>query len=128
MNWLKFPFREKKIISPEVSVKANPDWHTYRAGEGDKAGRQITKIHAVDDGYVIYFIGCRLYYEPALGKDLASADAALARINRLLDPDPKPGSREYKINVSTLELAGDAFEMFFCGEKDEALEILNSLR
>ena len=131
MNVFKRLFEGNEVAppAPEVSVEANPDWQKYRAGAGDKAGRQITKIHAVDDGYVIYFVGCDLYYEttPALGKDLASADAALARINRLLDANPKPG-REYDINVSILELAGDAFEMFFCGERTEALEILNGLR
>jgi hypothetical protein len=58
---------------------------------------------------------------------LASADAALARINRLLDANPSPDTREYDINVATLELAADAFEMFFCGERTEALEILNGL-
>jgi len=111
-------------------VTANPDWHTYRAGEGDRAGRKIRKVYAVGDGYVIYFIGCELYYEtsPMLGKDLGSADSALARINRLLDASPEEGTREYEINVSTLELAADAFEMFFCGERNEALEILNGIR
>jgi hypothetical protein len=111
-------------------VIAEPNWHNYRAGGGDRAGREIKKVYAVDDGYVIYFIGCELYYEttPALGKDLGSADAALARINRLLTANPEEGTRDYDINVSTLELAADAFEMFFCGERTEALEILNGLR
>jgi hypothetical protein len=63
-----------------------------------------------------------------VGKDLGPADSALARINRLLDANPAEGTREYDINVSTLELAADAFEMFFCGERDEALEILNGIR
>jgi hypothetical protein len=114
----------------EQPLAANPDWHTYRAGQGDKAGRKIRNVYAVDDDYVIYFIGSELYYEikPELGKDLASADAALARINRLLYANPAEGTREYRNNVSTLELAGDAFEMFFCGERTEALEILNGLR
>jgi hypothetical protein len=87
-------------------------------------------VYAVDDNYVIYFIGCELYYEtmPSLQKDLGSADAALARINRLLDDNPTEGTREYDINISTLELAADAFEMFFCGERTEALEILNGIR
>jgi hypothetical protein len=130
MNFFKCLFGGKKATPSEVSVTANPDWQTYRAGEGDKAGRKIKKVHAVGDGYVIYFIGCELYYETtsALGKDLGSADAALARINRLLDANPEEGTREYDINVSTLELAADAFEMFFCGERTEALEILNGIR
>jgi hypothetical protein len=116
--------------APELSVEAHSDWRKYRAGEGDKAGRQITRIYAADDDYVIYFLGCDLYYEiaPELEKDLASADAALARINRLLDANPPKNSREYDENVSILELAADALEMFFCGERTEALEILNSLR
>jgi hypothetical protein len=116
--------------APELSVEAHSDWRKYRAGEGDKAGRQITRIYAADDDYVIYFLGCDLYYEtaPELEKDLGSADAALARINRLLDANPPKNSREYEENVSILELAADALEMFFCGEKPEALEILNSLR
>ena len=73
-------------------------------------------------------MNCDYKTTPALEKDLASADAALARINRLLDANPTEGTREYNINVSTLELAADAFEMFFCGERTEALEILNGLR
>jgi hypothetical protein len=131
MNLLKPPSGENRIAAaPEQSVDAQPDWRKYRAGEGDKAGRQITRIYAADDDYVIYFLGSDLYYEiaPELEKDLASADAALARINRLLDANPPKNSREYKENVSILELAADALEMFFCGEKPEALEILNSLR
>jgi hypothetical protein len=128
MNWFRSRSQNKISASAE-SIAANPNWRTYRAGEGDRAGRRITKVYAVDDNYVIYFIGCELYYETTTpGKDLASADAALARINRLLDTNPSPGTREYEINVSTLELAGDAFEMFFSGERTEALEILNSLR
>lgn len=129
MNFFKRPIGDNNTTSSEISVTANPNWRTYRAGEGDKAGRQITRVYAVDDGYVIYFIGGDLYYETtaALGKDLGSADAALARINRLLDANPKEGTREYNINVSTLELAADAFEMFFCGERTEALEILNGI-
>jgi ABC-type Fe3+-hydroxamate transport system substrate-binding protein len=122
LNFFKRRFGGKKITKPEVSVKANPDWHTYRAGKGDRAGRRIRKVYAVDDGYIIYFIGSDLYYETtpelgkALGKDLAKADAALARINRLLDANPEEGSREYDINVSILELAADGFEMFFFEE------------
>src|SRR5207253_5891377 len=96
MNWLKYPFREKKIIAPEVPVKANPDWHTYRAGEGDKTGRTIKEIYALKDKYVIYFadhiysadhVGCKLSYETEPGlviEGLGKADAALAGINRLL--------------------------------------------
>lgn len=122
-------FVSRTPAPPEESVKANPDWQTYRAGEGDRAGRKITKVYAVGDGYVLYFIGCELYYEtsPALAKDLGPADSALARINRLLDSNPQ-NPREYDINISTLELAADAFEMFFCGERTEALDILNSIR
>ena len=129
MSFFKRLFGGKKVTAPEASVIANPTWRTYRAGEGDKAGRKIRKIYAVDDGYVIYFIGCDLYYEttPELAKDLGSADAALAGINRLLDANPNPGSHEYDINVSTLELAADALEMVFCGEKVEALEILKGI-
>lgn len=127
-------FEGDKVTESDVSVPATADWHGYRAGEGDRAGRKITNLYAVDDDYVIYFIGSDLYYEitpgleKALGNELAKADAALARINRLLDANPTKGSREYKNNVLILELAGDALEMFFCGEKTEALEILNSLR
>ena len=60
MNFFKRLSGEKKVTAPEVSVTANPNWHTYRAGEGDKAGRKIRNIYAVDDDYVIYFIGCEL--------------------------------------------------------------------
>ena len=132
MNASEGPCEGNSITSPapEPSVEAQPDWRKYRSGQGDKAGRQITRVYAADDDYVIYFLGSDLFYEtaPELEKDLASADAALARINRLLDANPPKNSREYKENVSILELAADALEMFFCGEKPEALEILNSLR
>jgi len=130
MTFFKRPFGGNTATSSVLTVTANPNWQTYRAGEGDRAGRQIKRVYAVDDGYVIYFIGCELYYEttPALGKDLGGANAALARINRLLDANPEEGTRGYDIKISTLELAADAFEMFFCGERTEALEILNGLR
>jgi hypothetical protein len=130
MNVFRGWFGVKTGAAPEESVTANPNWQTYRAGEGDRAGRKIRKVYAVGDGYVLYFIGSELYYEtaPMVGKDLGPADSALARINRLLDGNPEEGTREYNINVSTLELAADAFEMFFCGERNEALEILNGIR
>jgi hypothetical protein len=117
------------LCKPEESVEATSDWHEYRAGKGDKAGRKITRLYASDKDYVIYFLGCDLYYDtgPDIEHDLGSADAALARINRLLDVNPPKNSREYKENCSILELAADALEMFFCGEKTEAIEILNGL-
>jgi hypothetical protein len=115
--------------TPEESVDATLDWHEYRAGKGDKAGRKITRVYAADMDYVIYFLGCDLYYEtaPQIEHDLSSADAALARINRLLDANPPKNSREYNENCSILELAADALEMFFCDEKPDAIEILNGL-
>jgi hypothetical protein len=117
------------LCKPEGSIKATPDWHQYRAGSGDKAGRKITRLYAADQDYVIYFLECDLYYEtsPKIEHDLGTADAALARINRLLDANPPKNSREYDENCSILELAADALEMFFCGEKAEATEILNGL-
>jgi hypothetical protein len=132
MSFFTRLFGSNKIATPapELSVDATRNWQDYRAGKGDKAGRQITRIYAADADYVIYFLGRDLYYDttPELEKDLASADAALARINRLLDANPPKNSREYEESVSILELAADALEMFFCGEKPEALEILNGLR
>src|SRR2546426_2723780 len=104
MNFLKGLFGGNNATSSsESSAKLNLDWKTYRAGELDKAGRTITKVHAVDADYVIYFSGCELYYETtlALRKDLGNADAALAQINRLLDAHPKKDTREYNINLST---------------------------
>ena len=117
------------LCKAEESVEATADWRQYRAGKGDKAGRKITRIYAADQAYVIYFLGCDLYYEttPEIEHDLGSADASLARINRLLDSKPPKNSREYNENCSILELTADALEMFFCGEKPEALEILNGL-
>lgn len=117
------------LCKADESVQATPDWHQYRAGKGDKAGRKITRIYAADQDYVIYFLGCDLYYDttPEIEHGLGSADAALARINRLLDSKPPKNSREYNENCSILELAADALEMFFCGEKTEAIEILNGL-
>jgi hypothetical protein len=123
-------FRARADNASEESVTANPNWRTYRAGEGDRAGRKIRKVYAVGDDYVLYFIGSELYYEtaPTLGKGLGPVDSLLARINRLLDANPTEGGREYNVNVSTLALAADAFEMFFSGERDEALDILNGIR
>ncbi|MEY2511780.1 MAG: hypothetical protein QOE26_2543 [Verrucomicrobiota bacterium] len=117
------------LCKAEESVEATADWREYRAGKGDKAGRKITRIYAADKDYVIYFLGCDLYYEttPEIEHDLGSADASLARINRLLDSKPSKNSREYNENCSILELTADALEMFFCGEKPEAIEILNGL-
>jgi hypothetical protein len=124
-----FGKEEVDFCKTETSLDATADWHAYRAGSGDKAGRKITRIYAANQDYVIYFLGCDLYYEtsPELEDKLGSADAALARINRLLDASPPKNSREYKENESILELAADALEMFFCGEKVEATEILNGL-
>jgi len=121
--------RNTELCRPEQSIEATPNWHEYRAGSGDKAGRKITRIYAADQDYVIYFLECDLYYEtsPEIEHDLGTADAALARINRLLDANPPKNSREYDENCSILELAADALEMFFCGEKAEATEILNGL-
>jgi hypothetical protein len=138
MNWLKSQSQDKKTVPPQMSAEPNPDWKTYRNGGGDRAGRRITEIYAIEDGYVIYFadhvfsqdrVCCELFYEvkDGLGEDLGKADAALARINRLLDDNQRKGSREYNFNYSTLELAADALEMVFCGEKAEALEILSGL-
>jgi hypothetical protein len=129
MNALRW-FGAKTGSASEESVTANPNWQTYRAGDGDRAGRKIRKVYAVGDDYVLYFIGSELYYEtgPTLEKGLGPADSLLARINRLLDANPPEDTREYNINVSTLELAADAFEMFFSGERNEALEILSSIR
>jgi len=110
---------------------ANPDWHSYRTGGLDKAGREIEKVYALDDSYVIYFSDCELFYETTSGlvKDLGSTNAALARINRLLpDNPPDKESYQYKNKFSTLELVADACEMVFCGEMTEALEILNGIR
>src|SRR5205814_10676523 len=74
-------------------------------------------------------VGCELFYETTPDiKDLGKADAALAGINRLLDDNQKKGTREYNFNVSILELAAYALEMFFCGETTEALEILTSCK
>jgi hypothetical protein len=129
MNALRW-FGAKAGSASEESVTVNPNWRTYRAGDGDRAGRKIRKVYAVGDDYVLYFIASELYYEtgPTLEKGLGPADSLLARINRLLDANPPENTREYYVNVSTLELAADAFEMFFSGERDEALEILSSIR
>ena len=139
MNSTLTPGQEEgDCCKPEESVEATPDWHDYRAGKGDRAGRRITEIYAIDDDYVIYFsdhyfsqtvVCCELFYETteALGKDLGKADAALARINRMLDDNQTKGNKEYNFNYSTLELAADALEMILRGEKTEGLEILSGL-
>lgn len=138
MLWFKSLFQNKGSLPPHTFMEPNSDWKTYRSGQGDRAGRKITEVYAIEDDYVIYFadhafsknrVCCELFYEvkEELDQDLGKADAALARINRLLDDNQKKGSKEYNFNYSTLELAADALEMVFCGEKTEALEILSSL-
>jgi hypothetical protein len=107
------------------------DWHNYRTGGLDKAGRRIEKVYALDENYVIYICDCELFYEtkPGLVKALGAMNAALARINRLLPDNPfKKNSQAYRNKFSTLELVGDACEMVFCDEADEAMGILNSIQ
>jgi hypothetical protein len=113
-------------------LTSNPDWKTYRAGQGDRAGRKIDRLYAVGDDYVIYFSGCELFYEigPSITQDLGKADVALARINWLLplvDPEDTKSVR-YQDKYSTLELVVDAFEMIFCGEVEEGESILEDNR
>ena len=140
MNLFKRRSGGNKVATPapQLSIEAHSDWQKYRAGGGDRAGRRITEIYAIDDDYVIYFsdhyfsetiVCCELFYEvkDELDEDLGKADAALARINRLLDDNQTKGNREYNFNYSTLELAADALEMIFRGEKAEGLEILSGL-
>lgn len=135
MSWFKSRSDDKKLSAP---VEPTPDWKNYRAGGGDRAGRKISEIYAIDDDYIIYFSDhhfsdtqacCELFYEVTdeLDTDLGKADAALARINRLLDDYQEKGSKEYNFNYSTLELAADGLEMIFRGEKIEGLEILSGL-
>src|SRR6266446_1840005 len=121
MNLFKRRKVEDMPAPQKESLAANSNWDTYREGAGDKAGRKIEKLYAVAPGYVIYFIDSDLFYDitPELQNSLGSvnlgnADAALARINRLLDKNQTKGSTEYKFNFSILELAADALEMVFC--------------
>jgi len=107
------------------------DWHDYKTGGLDRAGRSIEKVYALDDNYVIYICDCELFYETKVGlvKDLGPMNAALARINRLLPDNPKnKDGPTYRNKFSTLELVGDAFEMAFCGETEDAMDILNGIR
>ena len=85
MNLLRSWFGGTTHAVPEVSVTANPNWQIYRAGEGDRAGRKITRVYAVGDGYVIYFIGCELYYEtsPTLEKDLLNLGTGRRRLRNV---------------------------------------------
>lgn len=106
------------------------DWHKYVAGGRDRAGREIEKVYALDDAYVIYFSDCELFYEtvPRQVKDLGPYDAFLARINRVLPDNPSDKNDPvYKDKFSTLELVADAFEMVFNGESSDALEILQAI-
>src|SRR5882762_7236383 len=108
-----------------------PYWLKYATGGQDRAGRQIEKLYALDNNYVIYFCDCELFYEtvPGLVKDLGPTNAALARINRLLPDNPKDKeSSTYQNKFSTLELVGDACEMVFCGEMADGLEILKGIQ
>jgi hypothetical protein len=110
---------------------AEPIWQGYRTGGVDRAGREIEKLYALDDAYVIYFSDCELFYEtiPGLVKDLGPTNAALARINRLLPDNPKnKGTDTYRNKFSTLELVADACEMVFCGEMADGLEILKGIQ
>jgi len=126
------------MTTPEpAAILPNPayppeDWHNYRAGGRDKAGREIKKVYAFDDTYIIYFSDGELFYETQrdLQADLANLNGALARINRLLPdlpPRANPKAREsaaFQNHCSTLELVADACEMVFLGQTPQAMEIL----
>ena len=126
------------MTTPDAAaVLLNPDypaddWHNYRAGGRDKAGREIDKVYAFDDQYIIYFSDCELFYETQrdLKADLASLNGAMARINRLLPDiphmaDPKTrATTAYQNQFSTLELVADACEMVVLGQTPQAMEIL----
>ena len=106
------------------------DWLAYERLEKDCNGHVIDSIHARCADFVIYF--CRegdtpqgasdLYYECTedLLKMMASANAALAKVNRML-PDEEKKRREI------LEFVADAFEMRLCGQKDESDKILTDI-
>ncbi len=68
--------------SAKASKSSEPIWQSYRTGGTDKAGREIEKLYALNDAYVIYLSDCELFYEtiPGLVKDLGPTNAALARI------------------------------------------------
>jgi hypothetical protein len=118
---------------------ATIDGHSYKTGGQDRMGRTIKEVYAYGKDYVIYFTdheyskdhaGRELFYEtdPPLKKgNSGKADTELAGINRLLDLNQNIRSREYKFNVSTLELAAGALKMFFRKEETEALEVLKGL-
>lgn len=120
--------------SSTESMTANSEWNNYREGQEDNEGRKIDKLFSKTPSYVIYFNGLDLLYKIGLELQghlglakLGSADAALARINRLLDKTKTKG-REYRFNRSILELAADALEMAFSDETAEAGEILKGIQ
>jgi hypothetical protein len=93
-------------VNPEPVLKPNPDWRTYRAGEGDNAGRRIDNVYALSEDYVIYFSAGEVFYEttPELLKQMGNADVALSRINSLL-PSGNLDRFTLMRKLSTLELA-----------------------
>lgn len=106
------------------------DWLFYERLDKDANGHVIDSIHARCADFVIYF--CRenddprgtsdLYYEctDKLLAEMASANAALAKVNRML-PEEEKARREI------LEFVADAFEMRLCGQKDESEKILSDI-
>ena len=106
------------------------NWLDYERLEKDCNGHVIDSIHARCADFVIYF--CRegdtpqgasdLYYEctDKLLETMASANAALAKVNRML-PEEEKKRREI------LEFVADAFEMRLCGQKEESEKILSDI-
>ncbi len=111
-----------------------PDWHTYRAGGEDNAGRKIDKIYALGDDYIIYLSDGELFYEitPALTRTLAGAlgkaGTLIAWINRLFPVKPSDKESEaYRNRLATLETIAASCEMVFSGQSPDALDILGRI-
>jgi len=41
------------VPKDDSPVTSNPDWKTYRAGEGDRAARRIDRVYALGDDYIM---------------------------------------------------------------------------
>jgi len=125
---------ETKAKTTKQQAERYAVWRAYKkAGSGpdkkdgfDRHGNVIESIYASNANYVIYFSDTELFYDATddLLKTTGKLDSKQAHINRLL---PQNSADEKAKRRKELELVADAFEMWFCGHREEALETLDDI-